>query len=109
MHSDPDRVTSLCLYPDYGADFPITLDGGYCDEEDVDFSDALRHRLRAWNDLFQFNYSPWTGWTSDDARDEFLSQSPELIEAVRREVPTGVTFSVHIFFAPEYEENMDLP
>lgn len=105
MPSTKTEATRLCLYPEYGVEFPITLDGVYCGKDEVGFSTQLQELLETWNEIF-LNFFSWDrGWSSTARRDEYLSLTPTVIEGVRREVPEGFSFSVHIFAAPEFEEN----
>ena len=102
-----DSVTNLCLFPDYCCDFPITLDGIYCGEEEVNFSEELLDLLQTWNQIFLNHFSPEEGWEDPEFASQSEAMIPEVIEAVRREVLEGFTFSVYIFFAQQF--NVESP
>jgi hypothetical protein len=75
------------LMNEYGAAFPLWIDGFYEGEEPfAHLSEELREELRSWADGFDHNFSPFSGWSSEAARDGHVIQARQLFDRVRREL-----------------------
>ena len=78
-------LTVVRLSPDYSAPSPLWPGS---DETDALVPASLLAKLVAWQEYFDSNFIPETGWCSDDAKVQWANTAVEL-EAELREVLAG--------------------
>jgi hypothetical protein len=88
----PERLV-IRLFPDYGRDWPLwenstpTWDVGYTTTpETYGLSDELTRDLAAWNALWESDFDPFDGWTSERARERWRGDGETVAARLRAEV-----------------------
>ena len=90
------RRRTVLLMVDYGAEYPIWLDGEL-DPEVLGISDDLRSALRDWQLMFDANYRAETGWTSVADKKRFVDMSDTLARRLRSELQGRYAVAVRIW------------
>jgi hypothetical protein len=75
----------LKLMPEYGIDLPLwgrSLDS-------LDLSPYLLERLAQWQEDFEANFDPFSGWKSTESRDRWSREAERLEVELRAALPAG--------------------
>lgn len=90
---DPDPVTSITLMPEYGVELPLWG----ADWWQLDLPAELLDVLADWQEQFDINFHPETGWVSDDLATEWARRGDELAAALRNTLPPTVPLRVDLW------------
>lgn len=86
------------LSPDYGVELPLWGDGfGNISWQYTKFSPGWLDRLAAWQREFDRDFHYETGWSSDEARDRWVSKAEALAADVQAELGTRSRVEVGLY------------
>ena len=83
----------LRLMPDYAADLPLW---GRSPEQ-LRLSSWLLDRLALWQDEFDRNFDPFSGWTTPEARDKWSREADRLARELRAALPDEIELEVDLW------------
>lgn len=83
---------------DYGAELPLWAAGfGNVDWKFTGLPNHLLDRLADWQDVFNENFDPKSGWGNVELRDRWAREACRLIELVRSEFGERIELEVDLW------------